>query len=189
MQKLTKKLPDDPGVYLFRGPKRAVLYIGKATSLRSRVASYFRRDLMATRGPLLVAMVEAATTIDFIETDSVLEALILEAHLIKKYQPEYLAVERLFFGRNTTTAMAVGQARGMILLAAAQHKVILSEFTPLEVKMALTGYGRADKKQIQMMVKTLLKLPELPKPDDAADALAIAICHLHSFRLKEGVLA
>ncbi len=109
--------------------------------------------------------------------------------LIKKYQPEYLAVERLFFGRNTTTAMAVGQARGMILLAAAQHKVILSEFTPLEVKMALTGYGRADKKQIQMMVKTLLKLPELPKPDDAADALAIAICHLHSFRLKEGVLA
>src|SRR3989339_2200826 len=94
MQKLTKKLPDDPGVYLFRGPKRAVLYIGKATSLRSRVASYFRRDLMATRGPLLVAMVEAATTIDFIETDSVLEALILEAHLIKKYQPLYNTKEK-----------------------------------------------------------------------------------------------
>lgn len=94
MQKLTKKLPDNPGVYLFRGPKRAVLYIGKATSLRSRVASYFRRDLMATRGPLLVAMVEAATTIDFIETDSVLEALILEAHLIKKYQPLYNTKEK-----------------------------------------------------------------------------------------------
>ncbi|MBU0630958.1 MAG: crossover junction endodeoxyribonuclease RuvC [Candidatus Margulisbacteria bacterium] len=110
------------------------------------------------------------------------------SELIKRYQPDYLAVERLFFGRNTTTAMAVGQARGMILLAAAQNKVALSEYTPLEVKMALTGYGRADKKQVQIMVKTLLKLPGLPKPDDAADALAIAICHLHSFRLKEGLL-
>lgn len=109
--------------------------------------------------------------------------------LISRYQPDSVAVERLFFGRNTTTAMAVGQARGIILLAVAEQKLPLSEYTPLEVKMALTGYGRADKKQIQMMVKTLLKLPQIPKPDDAADALAIAICHLHSYRLKEGVLA
>lgn len=94
MQKLTQKLPDRPGVYIFRGPKRAVLYIGKATSLKSRVASYFRRDLMATRGPLLVAMVDAATSVDFIETDSVLEALILEAHLIKKHQPIYNTKEK-----------------------------------------------------------------------------------------------
>lgn len=94
MQKLTQKLPDRPGVYIFRGPKRAVLYIGKATSLKSRVASYFRRDLMATRGPLLVAMVDAATSVDFIETDSVLEALILEAHLIKKHQPLYNTKEK-----------------------------------------------------------------------------------------------
>jgi excinuclease ABC subunit C len=94
MQKLVKKLPDNPGVYIFRGPKRAILYIGKATSLKSRVASYFRRDLIATRGPLLVAMVEAASVVDFIETDSVLEALILEAHLIKKHQPLYNTKEK-----------------------------------------------------------------------------------------------
>ncbi|MFA5183373.1 MAG: crossover junction endodeoxyribonuclease RuvC [Syntrophales bacterium] len=109
--------------------------------------------------------------------------------LISRYRPDSVAVERLFFGRNTTTAMAVGQARGIILLAVAEQKLPMAEYTPLEVKMALTGYGRADKKQIQMMVKTLLKLPQIPKPDDAADALAIAICHLHSYRLKEGVLA
>ena len=97
------KLPDNPGIYIFRGyaqdanqliRHRAVLYIGKATSLRSRVASYFRRDLMATRGPLLVAMVDAATSVDFIETGSVLEALILEAHLIKKHQPLYNTKEK-----------------------------------------------------------------------------------------------
>ena len=85
MQKLATNLPDKPGVYIFRGSGRAVLYIGKATSLRSRVASYFRGDLIATRGPILVGMVESAKSVDFIETDSVLEALILEAHLIKKH--------------------------------------------------------------------------------------------------------
>jgi len=94
MQKLNTKLPDSPGVYIFRGSRRAVLYIGKATSLKSRVASYFRRDLIATRGPLLVAMVEVATSVDFVETDSVLEALILEAHLIKKHQPPYNTKEK-----------------------------------------------------------------------------------------------
>ncbi|MHB1118222.1 MAG: GIY-YIG nuclease family protein, partial [Minisyncoccota bacterium] len=94
MQKLLKKLPDNPGVYIFRGHNRAVLYIGKATSLKNRVASYFRRDLVATRGPLLVAMVDVATAVDFIETDSVLEALILEAHLIKKHQPPYNTKEK-----------------------------------------------------------------------------------------------
>lgn len=94
MEKLTTKLPDRPGVYIFRGPSRAVLYIGKATSLRSRVASYFRRDLIATRGPILVGMVETAKSVDFIETDSVLEALILEAALIKKHQPVYNTKEK-----------------------------------------------------------------------------------------------
>lgn len=89
-----RTLPDKPGIYLFRGPKRAVLYIGKATSLRSRVASYFRRDLMETRGPIIVSMVEAATAIDHIETNSVLEALILEAALIKKHQPPYNTKEK-----------------------------------------------------------------------------------------------
>lgn len=100
MKKTAKKLPDRPGIYIFRGhahtggSKREILYIGKATSLKNRVASYFRRDLMATRGPLLVAMIEAATIVDFIETDSVLEALILEAHLIKKHQPPYNTKEK-----------------------------------------------------------------------------------------------
>lgn len=89
-----KKLPNKPGVYIFRGPKRVILYIGKATSLRSRVTSYFNKNLMGTRGPILVGMVEAAISVDHIETDSVLEALILEAHLIKKHQPPYNTKEK-----------------------------------------------------------------------------------------------
>ncbi|OHA79967.1 MAG: hypothetical protein A2747_01965 [Candidatus Yonathbacteria bacterium RIFCSPHIGHO2_01_FULL_44_41] len=94
MQKLTTKLPDNPGVYIFRGPKRVILYIGKATSLHTRVASYFRRDLISTRGPIIAGMIEAAKNVDFIETDSVLEALILEAQLIKKHQPPYNTKEK-----------------------------------------------------------------------------------------------
>ncbi|MBI5400822.1 MAG: GIY-YIG nuclease family protein [Candidatus Yonathbacteria bacterium] len=94
MQKLNKKLPNHSGVYIFRDARYKVLYIGKATSLRNRVASYFRPDLIATRGPILVGMVESAKSVDYIETDSVLEALILEAHLIKKHQPPYNTKER-----------------------------------------------------------------------------------------------
>lgn len=94
MNKTSEKLPDKPGIYIFRGPMREVFYIGKATSLKSRVASYFRRDLIATRGPILVGMVESAKSVDFIETDSVLEALILEAALIKKHQPPYNTKEK-----------------------------------------------------------------------------------------------
>ena len=105
--------------------------------------------------------------------------------LIKQHQPEVAAVEKLFFGVNTKTAFSVGEARGVILLACAEQKLEIGEYTPLEVKMALTGYGRADKQQIQQMVKSLLKLKEIPKPDDAADALAIAICHAHSFKVHK----
>jgi excinuclease ABC subunit C len=94
MQKLTKKLPDTPGVYIFRGKNRSLLYIGKATSLKTRVASYFRRDVIATRGPIIANMVDVAKTVDTITTDSVLEALILEAHLIKKHQPPYNTKEK-----------------------------------------------------------------------------------------------
>lgn len=94
MKKLIKKLPNTPGVYLFRGKKRRTLYIGKATSLRTRVASYFRRDLIETRGPIITGMVEAAQSVDFLPTDSVLEALILEAALIKKHQPPYNTKEK-----------------------------------------------------------------------------------------------
>jgi len=102
---------------------------------------------------------------------------------IRDYKPRVIAVEKLFFGANSKSAISVGQARGIILLTAAEHKVPVAEYTPLEVKMALTGYGRAGKKQVQQMVKSLLALSFLPKPDDASDALAIAITHIHSYRL------
>ncbi|MDB4896629.1 MAG: ruvC [Firmicutes bacterium] len=103
--------------------------------------------------------------------------------LILTYKPEALAVEELFFGRNVTTAIHVGQARGVVLLAAADNGIPLREFTPMQVKMAVTGYGRADKKQVQAMVKTLLNLQETPKPDDVADALAVGIAALHGSNL------
>lgn len=101
---------------------------------------------------------------------------------IKKHRPDVMAVEELFFFKNLTTVIKVSQARGVILLAAAQQKLPLHEFTPLQVKQALTGYGRAEKKQIQQMVKIILNLKEIPKSDDAADALAIAICCAHSLK-------
>lgn len=104
---------------------------------------------------------------------------------IQKYQPSVLAVERLFFNTNTTTAFTVGQARGVILLAAAEQGIPIMSYTPLEVKMAVTGYGRADKPQIGQMVKMILSLPSIPKPDDTADALAIAITHAFSYKVRE----
>lgn len=100
--------------------------------------------------------------------------------IIERYQPNVIAVEKLFFNTNTTTAFTVGQARGVILLAAEQANLTLFEYTPLQVKQAVVGYGRAEKKQIQSMVKLLLNLKEVPKPDDVADALGIAITHAHS---------
>jgi crossover junction endodeoxyribonuclease RuvC len=96
--------------------------------------------------------------------------------LIKEIKPEVMAVEKLFFSKNVTTAMSVSQARGVVLLLGKQHDLELYEYTPNQIKMAITGYGNADKKQIQEMVKMHLKLKEIPKPDDAADALAAAIC-------------
>ncbi len=97
-------------------------------------------------------------------------------NLIEEFQPKAAAVEQLFFNRNVTTAMAVSQARGVVLLAA--HRLDVESYTPLEVKRQICGYGRAKKPQIQAMVQRLLGLKELPKPDDAADALAVALCHL-----------
>jgi crossover junction endodeoxyribonuclease RuvC len=109
--------------------------------------------------------------------------------LIKGYRPETVAVEELFFNTNVTTAITVGQARGVALLAAHKAGVAVAEYTPLQVKQAITSYGRAEKRQMQEMVKTLLNLREVPKPDDAADGLAIAVCHAFSFRMggKVGV--
>lgn len=100
--------------------------------------------------------------------------------LIKKYHPATLAVEKLFFCKNVKTAIAVGQARGVIILTAGENNLQVVEFTPLQVKQALTSYGRASKQQIKVMVKVLLNLPTAPKSDDAADALAVAICCANS---------
>jgi crossover junction endodeoxyribonuclease RuvC len=105
-------------------------------------------------------------------------------NIIILHQPACAAVEKLFFQRNVTTALAVGQARGVALLALSQSNIPVAEYTPMEVKLAVCGYGGAGKQQVQQMVKTLLNLETIPSPDDAADALAIAICHLSSARLK-----
>ncbi|MCL5960939.1 MAG: crossover junction endodeoxyribonuclease RuvC [Chloroflexi bacterium] len=103
--------------------------------------------------------------------------------LIYRARPDEVAVEELFFSKNVRTALAVGQARGVAILAAANNDLPVSEYTPLQIKQAIVGYGRARKEQIQEMVRILLNLPAIPEPDDAADALALAICHLHSSRM------
>ncbi len=100
--------------------------------------------------------------------------------IIAKYKPEAVAVEELFFTNNQKTAIAVGQARGVILLAAKKAGIEFNEYTPLQVKQSVVGYGRAEKKQVMEMTKILLGLEKVPKPDDTADALALAICHAHS---------
>lgn len=103
--------------------------------------------------------------------------------ILREYKPEAFVAEELFFNKNTTTAMAVGQARGVILLAAQHFSIPFFEYTPSQVKAALTGYGRAEKSQMQRMIQLVLSLKEIPKPDDAADALAIAYCHGVSQRM------
>lgn len=100
--------------------------------------------------------------------------------LIREFQPGAVAIEELFFGRNVTTAISVGQARGVAVLAAAHCGLPIAEYTPMQVKQAVVGYGKATKDQVQGMVRMILNLETIPQPDDAADALAIAICHLHS---------
>jgi crossover junction endodeoxyribonuclease RuvC len=102
--------------------------------------------------------------------------------ILTTYQPDNCAVEKLYFQKNVKTAISVGQGRGAALIAVARADLPVDEYTPSEVKRAVVGYGNADKNQIQQMVKVLLNLSEPPQPDDAADALAVAICHLHSTR-------
>lgn len=128
------------------------------------------------------------------DSDEPMALRLLDIHdavteLIDRHQPSAVAVELLFFARNVTTAMTVGQARGVILLAAAQRGVVVAEYAPSEVKQAVVGYGKADKRQIQEMVRIMLGLDDLPRPDDAADALAVAICHVQvsPFRARVGV--
>lgn len=104
--------------------------------------------------------------------------------IAKRWQPEASAIEELFFSKNAKTALAVGHGRGAAMLALANAGLPIVEYKPLEVKQAITGHGGADKLQMQQMVKLLLSLEDVPRPDDAADALAVAICHLHSARLR-----
>ena len=113
------------------------------------------------------------------QEDSIrLETIYTElSSIIKDNKPEIMVVEKLFFAQNVTTAMSVSQARGIVLLCGRQANLDIFEYTPLQIKQALTGYGRAEKKQVQEMVKTILKLNQVPKPDDCADALAAAITH------------
>lgn len=134
---------------------------------------------------------EAIQTPSTMTTEKRLEAIYLRLkELIQTYQPEAVAIEELFFNTNAKTAILVGQARGVALVTAALEKVPVYEYTPLQVKQGVVGYGRAEKKQVQQMIKTMLNLEKVPKPDDVADALAVAICHAHSgnfqslFRLK-----
>ena len=105
--------------------------------------------------------------------------------LIRMYRPDEVAFEELFFAQNVTTALMVGAARGAAIIAAAEYTENLYEYTPMQIKQAITGYGKADKKQIQQMVKMLLRMDELPKPDDAADAIACAITHCQAGRMRE----
>ncbi len=112
----------------------------------------------------------------------------LEA-IIVRHRPTDVAVERLFFSRNARTALAVGEARGVALLAAAKNDLPVYEYTPLEVKESLVGYGRATKGQVQELVKIVLGLDSLPEPDDAADALAVAICHRYFIQVKRALEA
>ncbi|MEF9969764.1 MAG: crossover junction endodeoxyribonuclease RuvC [Ruthenibacterium sp.] len=105
--------------------------------------------------------------------------------LLENTKPDALAIETLFFQSNQKTVMAVAEARGVILLAARKAQVPIFEYTPLQVKQSVSGYGKATKKQVQEMTKTILRLDKIPKPDDTADALAMAICHAYSYRSKQ----
>ena len=107
--------------------------------------------------------------------------------LIETYKPDAIAVEELFFNTNTTTGIGVAQGRGAVLITASKTNTPIFEYTPLQVKQAVVGYGRADKKQVQMMVKAILNLEKIPKLDDTTDAIAIAICHAHSHRFAEPI--
>ena len=128
------------------------------------------------------------------ETDksTPLTTRLLEVHtfiqnLLKKHKPDALAIEDLFFSNNAKTAFVVGQARGVILLASGQNKIPVAIYTPLQVKLSVTGYGKAQKPQVGKMIKVILGLDEIPKIDDTADALAIALTHAFSYKVKERI--
>ncbi len=120
--------------------------------------------------------------------DTPMELRLLKIHqefnaLLDQYQPQAVAIEELFHHKNAKTVISVAQSRGVLLMTAAARGLELAEYTPLQVKQAVSGYGNADKKQVQIMVQKILHMQQLARPDDAADALAIAICHIHSYRM------
>jgi crossover junction endodeoxyribonuclease RuvC len=124
------------------------------------------------------------TSPDMAMSDRLLELHRRLNEIILLHRPDTAAVEKLFFSRNVTTAITVGQARGVALLSLAQAGLRVAEYTPMQIKQAVAGYGGAEKPQIQQMVQVLLGLKSIPTPDDAADALAVAICHIHSDRMR-----
>jgi len=139
-----------------------------------------------TKGKLITLAYDCFETESKEETSKRLQKIHEEIRrLIKKYSPEEVAVEELFFNTNAKTAFVVGQARGVILLATAEEKLKNFTYTPLQVKIAVSGYGRAEKSQVGQMVKTILGLKEIPKPDDITDALAVALTHLFSAKLAK----
>jgi len=129
---------------------------------------------------LPVAFGHIATSKDKSEEARLFEISADLRNIIKKYKPTESGIEQLFFFKNQKTIIQVGQARGAILLTLEQNDVRIASYTPLQVKQSVTGYGKAEKRQVQLMVKNILKLKTIPKPDDTADAIAIAICHLNS---------
>ena len=139
-------------------------------------------------GSLHLVAYGAITTPSDRSPTSRLHQLHLElGNLIQLHRPDTSAVEKLFFQRNVRTALAVGQARGVILLTLSQAGLEVVEYSPADVKLAVAGYGSAEKLQVQQMTRLLLDLPDIPRPDDAADALAIAICHLYSSHYQERI--
>ncbi len=139
-------------------------------------------------GPAEGARLVASGVITTSPTFSLSERLLVLhqelSDLIARYRPEVAAIEELFFGRNARTALAVGHGRGVTLLTLAEAGLTVHEYTPMQVKQAIVGYGLADKKQVQEMVRLLLHLEEVLRPDDAADAVAVALCHLQSLHLN-----
>ena len=127
-----------------------------------------------------VAFGHIATSKDLSESARIAEINKDLEKILKKYQPEEAAIEKLFFFKNKKTIISVGQSRGALLLTLEKNRVKIAGYTPLQVKQALTGYGKAEKCQVQLMAKNILNLKVIPKPDDVADAIAVAICHLNS---------
>ena len=125
-----------------------------------------------------------STSPDHPESERLFEIVRDLESIIKKHRPDEAAVEKLFFFKNKKTIIQIGQSRGVLLLTLSKKNIRISEYTPLQVKQAITGYGKAEKKQIQLMVKNILKLKTIPKPDDTADALAIAVCHINSRKMQ-----